>query len=51
MVILTDGYAPKPDIPPYMRCKIVWVCENRFSYEQHHEWMEQSGRVCTMELG
>ena len=50
LVILTDGYAPKPDIPPYMRCKIVWVCENRFSYEQHHEWMEQSGRVCTMEL-
>lgn len=50
LVILTDGYAPQPDIPPYMRCKIVWVCENRFSYEQHHKWMEQSGRVCTMEL-
>lgn len=51
LVILTDGYAPQPNLPDYMRCKIVWVCENRHSYEQHHQWMEQSGRVCTMELG
>lgn len=50
LVILTDGYAPQPDIPDHMHCKIIWVCENRDCYEQHHKWMEQSGRVCTMEL-
>lgn len=50
LVILTDGYAPKPVIPENMRCKIVWVCSDSASYEHAHRWMEKSGRVCTMEL-
>lgn len=50
LLILTDGYAPSPVIPEGYRTKIVWVCENRESYEAHHEWMEQLGRVCTIEL-
>ena len=50
LVVLTDGYAPPPTLPPHMRCKIVWVCESRNSYEHHHKWMETMGRVCTMEL-
>lgn len=50
LVILTDGYAPEPSIPPHMRCKIIWVCESRASYERHHKWMEKSGRVCIMVL-
>ena len=50
LVILTDGYAPQPDIPANMRSKIIWVCENRESYDRHHEWMARLGRVCTMEL-
>ena len=50
LVILTDGYAPEPLIPDNMRCRIVWVCSNRQSYEHAHGWMEHSGRVCTMEL-
>ena len=50
LVILTDGYAPEPIIPDNMRCKLVWVCNDRSSYENSHRWMEKSGRVCTMEL-
>ena len=50
LVILTDGYAPEPLIPDPMRCKIVWVCSDRSSFQQHHRWMEKSGRVCTLEL-
>ena len=50
LVILTDGYAPKPTIPDNMRCKIIWVCQDRKSYDSNHEWMEKSGRVCIMEL-
>ncbi len=50
LVILTDGYAPEPVIPDHMSCKIVWVCQDSNCYEQHHHWMEKSGRVCTMEL-
>ena len=50
LVILTDGYAPEPIIPANMRCKLVWVCNDRSSYENSHRWMEKSGRVCIMEL-
>ena len=50
LVILTDGYAPEPTIPDHMRCKLVWVCNCRESYDDSHRWMEKSGRVCTMEL-
>ena len=50
LVILTDGYAPQPILPDNMRCKLVWVCNNRESYESSHGWMEKTGRVCTMEL-
>lgn len=50
LLILTDGYAPQPAIPDGMRCKIIWVCQNKASYEKNHSWMEESGRVCTIEL-
>lgn len=50
LVILTDGFAPEPELPENMRAKIVWVCQDRACYERHHPWMEKSGRVCTIEL-
>ena len=50
LLILTDGYAPEPIIPDNMRCKIIWVCEDKNCYEQHRHWMEKSGRVCTIDL-
>jgi len=50
LLILTDGYALEPSIPENMRCKIIWVCEDKECYDNHHTWMEKSGRVCTIEL-
>lgn len=50
LLILTDGYAPEPWIPDNMRCKIIWVCQDKSCYDAHHHWMEKSGRVCTIEL-
>lgn len=50
LLILTDGYAPEPVIPDHMRCKIIWVCQDKACYDAHHKWMEKSGRVCTIEL-
>ena len=29
LLILTDGYAPEPWIPDNMRCKIIWVCQDK----------------------
>ena len=50
LLILTDGYAPEPVLPDNMRCKIVWVCAGQMCYDEHHTWMEKSGRVCAMEI-
>lgn len=50
LLILTDGYAPPPTLPDGMRCKIIWVCQDKHCYDEHHSWMERLGRVCTMEI-
>ena len=50
LIILTDGYAPRPVLPKHCPLKIAWVCESRHSYEQHHEWMSKYGRVCYINL-
>ena len=50
LLILTDGYAPKPSVPEGFKTKIMWVCEDQRSYDRHHAWMEEYGRVCTMSL-
>ena len=50
LVILTDGYAPSPMIPEGMKAKILWVCVDRESYDEHKDWMSKSGRVCMMQL-
>lgn len=50
MVILTDGYAPEPIIPPHFYTNILWVCESEEAYRNHSRWMMKSGRVCTMRL-
>ena len=50
LLILTDGYAPQPVLPEGFRTKIMWVCNDQSSYDQHHTWMEEYGRVCVMDL-
>ncbi len=49
LIILTDGFAPEPDIPHHTTLKIAWVCANESSFEANHEWMEKAGRVCKMD--
>ena len=50
LVMLTDGYAPEPIIPDGFRCKIIWVCQDKESYNDCERWMRKSGRVTIMEL-
>ena len=50
VIIMTDGYAPPPVLPPHFRPHLLWICENEDSYKQHHEWMEKLGRACTINL-
>jgi len=50
LVMLTDGYAQEPIIPDGMKCKIIWVCQDKNSYQDCEHWMRKSGRVCLLEL-
>ena len=48
LVIMTDGFAPEPMIPSGFRCRILWMCKNQECYDDTHQWMQKSGRVCVM---
>lgn len=48
LIIITDGCAPPPSIPQDFRPRLLWICENQQAYDTHHQWMQQTGRVCTI---
>ena len=50
LIIITDGFAPIPDVPPFLRTKLLWVIDNEPSYKQNYESLRKTGRVCLMEL-
>ena len=50
LIMLTDGYAPAPDIPEGFKAGILWVCENEECLNNHKHWMEKSGRTCVMQI-
>jgi predicted metal-dependent peptidase len=46
LIMMTDGFAEEPQIPQNFKCKILWVCEDKYTYELSHQWMRKYGRVC-----
>ena len=50
LIIITDGYAPTPDVPPHLKAKLLWVIDNESSFRIHYESLRKTGRVCLMEL-
>jgi len=50
LIIITDGYAPVPDVPPLLSTKLLWVIDNESSYRQHRDSLRKTGRVCLMQL-
>lgn len=50
LIIITDGYAPTPDVPPHLKAKLLWVIDNEASYQQNGKALRKTGRVCLMEL-
>lgn len=47
LMILTDGEAPAPDVPP-CHAPILWVCKDENALRQHQAWMQRSGRCCAL---
>jgi predicted metal-dependent peptidase len=50
LIIITDGYAPTPEVPPHLSAKLLWVIDNEKSYKEHYDSLRKTGRVCLMEL-
>jgi predicted metal-dependent peptidase len=50
LVIITDGYAPVPDVPAHLRAKLLWIIDNEKSFETHYKDLRVTGRVCLMQL-
>jgi len=50
LIILTDGCAPNPEVPPHLRTKLLWVIDNESSYKYRYDSLRKTGRVCLMEL-
>ena len=50
LIIITDGYAPVPEVPPHLSTKLLWVIDNEQSYNQKYNDLRKTGRVCLMQL-
>ena len=50
MVVITDGYAPVPDIPPLCKAKLLWIIDNEASYQRNGKALRKTGRVCLMQV-
>ena len=50
LIIMTDGYAPVPSVPAFLKTKLLWVIDNERSYKQHYDALRKTGRVCLIEL-
>ncbi len=50
LIIITDGYAETPEVPPHLSTKLLWVIDNENSYKQNYSSLRKTGRVCLMQL-
>lgn len=49
LIIFTDGYALKPEVPAKLKGCILWILRSEKEYKDHRNWMKESGRVCFIE--
>ena len=49
LIIFTDGYSPKPEVPDRMKGRLLWILRSEKEYNEHRKWMSESGRVCFIE--
>ena len=49
LIIITDGYAPKPVVTARLKGRLLWILRSEKEYNEHRMWMSESGRVCFIE--
>lgn len=50
VIIMTDGQAPFPNVPPRIKSKLLWVINNDNNYRHFKDEQREIGRVCLMQL-
>jgi predicted metal-dependent peptidase len=50
MMIVTDGYAPIPQVPSFLRSKLLWIIDNKQCFESSRHRFSKTGRVCRIEI-
>ncbi|MCI7437038.1 MAG: VWA-like domain-containing protein [Spirochaetia bacterium] len=51
IIILTDGYANHPQKKSGTKAKFVWVLPSEAEYNEHKDWMKQTGKSCFLTVG
>ena len=51
VIILTDGYANQPQKKSGTKAKFVWVLPSEAEYNEHKDWMKQTGKSCFLTVG
>lgn len=46
VIIFTDGYAAHPKKKPGTKAKFVWVLKSETEYNEHKDWMNETGKSC-----
>lgn len=49
LIIFTDGYAPKPNIPARLKGRLLWILRSEKEYNEHRKWTVESSRACFIE--
>lgn len=50
MIIVTDGYAPVPQVPLMLKYKMLWIIDNKTCYETNGHLFRKVGRVCRINI-
>ena len=50
MMIVTDGYAPVPQVPSSLKNKLLWIIDNKQCFESSRHHFSKTGRVCRIEI-
>lgn len=50
MMIVTDGYAPIPQVPSFLKNKLLWIIDNKQCFESSKHHFSKTGRVCRIEI-
>ena len=51
VIILTDGYANQPQKKSGTKAKFVWVLPSEAEYNEHKDWMKQTGKSRFLTVG